>query len=286
MADFELLPECAQDPIDAAPFHEWAFPDGPTFIVFYRTPSGYLLRFPENADFLVTSDLAVTCAPAPDVPFSSCEHLYLNQVLPLVLAQQGKLVLHGSAVVVDGKALGFMARAGSGKSTMAAAFAVDGCPFLTDDGLLLEPEGAGYLAMPSHPSIRLWDDSHAALLPPDASTAPAVHYTSKSRFVAGAALEYCDRAAPMGTAYLLGPGDAADVELRRLEPGQAVHALLQHSFILDIEDRPRLAANFDQLARLANAVACFHLDYPRCYEDLPRVMRAIKAHAASQDCRS
>jgi hypothetical protein len=66
---------------------------------FHRANGGYLLRFPELGDFQVSADgLTVTCFPAPRVSDATSEHLYLNQVLPLVLSKLGKLVFHASAV--------------------------------------------------------------------------------------------------------------------------------------------------------------------------------------------
>lgn len=282
MTGFQCLPPRPQLPIPLVPFHHWTLPDGDLFVQFYRTPEGYLLRFPGNADFdISTVTLEVTCFPAPDVPMSSCEHLYLNQVQPLILARQGKIVLHGSAVAAAGRALAFVGEAGRGKSTLATAFAVNGFPFLSDDGLVFEPDGSGYRVLPSHPSVRLWDDSHEALLPPDAPVAPAVHYTSKARFIAGRDLGYCEQPATLGAVYFLGPGAVEDTAIYRLDPGDAVAALLQHSFILDIEDHNLLSAQFDRLAKFANSVSCFRLDYPRSYDDLPRVIADIRAHAAS-----
>jgi len=284
VADLSLLAARVQYPLDGVPFHQWTT-DGPLSFAFYRTRDGYLLRFAELADFQVSADgRHVTGVPAPGAPLATVEHLYLNQVLPLILSRSGKLVLHGSSVDVGACAIAFLADTGHGKSTLAAAFAIDGCPFLTDDGVLLDPVGAGYTVIPSHPSIRLWEDSQDALLPHDALTAPPVLYTEKCRYVAGSELSHRDRPQPLGAVYVLGPGDVANIEMRRLEPGQAVAAAMQHAFILDIEDRSSLAAHFDRLAKFAVSVPCFHLDYPRCYEALPRVIRAIRAHAASQGC--
>ena len=186
----------------------------------------------------------------------------------------------------EGFAVAFLGASGRGKSTLAASFAVDGCPFLADDGLVLEPANSAYLVMPSHPSLRLWEDSQGALLPPDTPTAPPVHYTTKCRFVAGSKLGYCDQPRPLRAMYFLGEGQAADIAIQRLNPAPALNCLIQHSFILDVEDRPGVSAHFDRLSKLANEAACFHLDYPRCYETLPAVLRAIRAHAANQSCLS
>jgi serine kinase of HPr protein (carbohydrate metabolism regulator) len=90
------------------------------------------------------------------VTSATVEHLYLNQVLPLALSRQGKLVLHGSAVDIGGQGVAFLGESGRGKSTLAASFATEGTRFLTDDGLLLEWVGECCMIIPSHPSIRLW----------------------------------------------------------------------------------------------------------------------------------
>ena len=289
MADLELLSPRGQDVVGQEPYDHWGFPDGSVFAMFYRVAESYLVRFPEIADFAIALDgRSVTCTPVPGMPQSTMTHLYLNQVQPLILSMSGKLVLHGSAVDIERRAIAFVGRSGQGKSTLAASFAIGGCPFLTDDGLVLEPDDYGYLAKPSHPSVRLWEDSREALLPDDAATAPPVHYTTKSRFSAGAQLRYSDEPRRLAALYFLGNAGLAaesDVVIRCLDPARALCELLQHSFILDVEDRPRVRAHFVRLVKLANEAACFHLDYPRCYEDLPRVLRAIRAHAASEGRR-
>ncbi|MBK9199490.1 HPr kinase/phosphorylase [Candidatus Skiveiella danica] len=152
-------------PLQEAPFHQWSFPDGTLWTQFSRQGDGYLLRFPDLADFEVSADgAAVLGFPAPGVTSPTVEHLYLNQVLPLALSRQGKLVLHGSAVDIGGQGVAFLGESGRGKSTLAASFASEGTRFLTDDGLLLEWVDGRCMILPSHPSIRLWKDSQDALI--------------------------------------------------------------------------------------------------------------------------
>jgi hypothetical protein len=112
-------------------------PDGALWAQFYRADTGYLLRFPGLADFASTG-LEVTAWPAPGISGQTVEHLYLNQVLPLALSMQGKLVFHASAVEIGDGAIAFMGESGKGKSTLAASFATSGYRFLTDDGLIVE----------------------------------------------------------------------------------------------------------------------------------------------------
>ena len=207
------------------------------------------------------------------------QHLYLNQVLPLALSKQGKLVFHASAVEIDGGAVAFAGVSGRGKSTLAASFAIEGYRFLTDDGLVVEPAARGHVALPSHPSIRLWQDSEEALIAPGTPAAPPLSYTSKSRFLAGDRLAFCGEARPLRRVYFLGDGSAEAVALRRLSGSEAMIEWVRHSFLLDVEEKPRLASHFDQVAALANEPIHYALDYPRRYGELARVRAAIVAHA-------
>ncbi|MEZ5577322.1 MAG: hypothetical protein R3F44_17530 [Candidatus Competibacteraceae bacterium] len=264
------------------PFYTWTFPDG-TLWTFYRMSDGYLLRFPDLADFRVSADaLHVTGFPVPEVSDATVQHLYLNQVLPLVLSKQGKLVFHASAVEVAGGALAFAAESGRGKSTLAASFAVSGFRFLTDDGLVVEPTADGHRILPSHPSIRLWEDSEAALIAPGVRTAPALPFTPKSRFLAGDEIRFCDQPRPLRRVYFLGNDKVSTLEFQRLSAAEALVEWVKHSFLLDVEEKPRLASHFDQVAKLANQPIHYRLDYPRRFEELAWVRAAIVEHARSE----
>jgi len=266
-------------PVHGAPFHQWAFPDGTLWTQFLRQGAGYLLRFPDLADFEVSADgRTVQGFPAPGVTSPTVEHLYLNQVLPLALSRQGKLVLHGSAVDIGGQGVAFLGESGRGKSTLAASFATEGTRFLTDDGLLLEWVDGHCMIVPSHPSIRLWEDSQEALVSDSAAVAPAVSFTTKSRLLAGPEIAFCQEARPLQCVFFLGEGESEAPTIEALRPAQALIELVKHSFLLDIEARDMLMRHFDDLTRLAELPIYFRLDYPRDYRGLPTVRKAIVEH--------
>jgi hypothetical protein len=143
---------------------------------------------------------------------------------------------------------------------------------------VVEPTAQGFEALPSHPSIRLWEDSEAALIPPAARRAPPVHYTPKARFLADQDLAFCEVPRPLRRVYVLGDGIAEDVTIEPLTAAQTLVELVKHSFILDIEERPRLASHFDQVATLANSQIHYRLDYPRRFEKLTAVQQAVFSH--------
>lgn len=266
---------------DIGPFHEWAFPNGTLWTRFFHTDTGYLLRFPNLADFTVSPDgREVVANPVPGLSRQTIEHLYQNQVLPLALSRQFKLVLHASAIEIENFAVAFMGASGQGKSTLAAHFSTRGNRFLTDDGLQLEKGEDGYLIQPSHPSIRLWEDSSAALIPETTAAAPAVDYTPKSRFLADDEVAYCDEPRPLHALYFLGEGSTNAVSIEPISGRDAMIELVKNCFLLDIEEREMLMHHFGQLSELARIPMFFRLDYPRRYEWLPQVRDVVIRHAS------
>lgn len=275
--------EREQGPQPAEPFHQWSFPDGTLWTLFYRLHEGYLLRFPGLADFEISArGDQVRAWRAPGASAAEAEHLYLNQALPLALSRQGRFVLHASAVDAGGYAVAFLGPSGRGKSTLAASFAAAGTRFLTDDGLRLEWRKDRLMALPSHASIRLWRDSREAVASAAAQVAPALAYTPKARVLADDALPHCAQALPVRALYFLGDdGLAAGPSIAPLRPAAAAAQLVRNSFLLDVEEKQMLTRHFDDLARIAGRPIHYHLDYPRSYPALTAVRHAILQHAAT-----
>jgi hypothetical protein len=269
-----------QASMTAAPFQHWVFPDGRPWTEFHRQAAGYLLRFPGLADFCVSADgREVEAWPVPGVGVATTELLFQNQVLPLALSRQGVLVLHASAVEAEGRALAFIGASGRGKSTLAASFASSGGRFLADDGLQLQWRGESPWALPSHASVRLWPDSEAALLAPGHPAAPPAEHTSKARFLAAGTLAHLAQPRALQRLYLLGEGSAAQALIRRASAAETVRELVRHSFLLDIDEKAVLARHFDEVSRIASLGMLYHLDYPRRFDALADVRRAVLDHA-------
>ena len=280
---YELRPARRQDPACAPAFHALRSPDGSTWVSLHRNGADYLIRFPGLADFDIAADgLEVRCWPVPGVTESTVEHLYSNQVLPLALSRQGRIVLHGAALEADGIALAFVGMSGRGKSTLAASFAVAGHRLLTDDRLEVEVDEQVILARPSHPSIRLWDDSREVLIGSDVPAAAPVQFSPKARFLSGGSLVFCSERLPLHGLYFLGDGAVDAPMIRPVSGREAWVELARNAFLLDIEARDVISAHVDRLSRMARMPIYHQLDYPRRFDALGAVRKAILDHARGQ----
>jgi hypothetical protein len=272
-----------QAALDAEPFHLYTFEDGTVWTEFYRLGEAYLLRFPDLADFEVSADgTEVIAHPAAATDEATVEHLYINQLVPLALSRQGRPAYHASVVTVHGGAIAFIGESGAGKSTLAASFALADAAFLTDDSLIIDEQDDHCLALPSHASVRLWEDSVEAVVGDSRDRGRSyISYSSKSRLLAGEALTYNDSPVRLLAAYVLGAEEPREISIKPLSGSERHMAWVENSFLLDIEDRDLLAQHFEWTHRIASRVPTYALDYVRDYGMLAEVRKAVTAHSST-----
>ncbi len=257
--------------------------DGTPWLRCAKIAAGYLLHFPDLAGFVFSpSDSSIRCIPHRHTPAHTVNHLFLDQVLPLVLNYRGKEVLHGAAVATPYGTCAFLGPTGSGKSTLAASFLSAGYSVLADDCVVLERYGEDIVTIPTYPGLRLWDDAIAALFGTTGASAPVAHYTPKQRFTAAAsATSIYPPAISLAGIYVIEtsspPQAASAIALERptLAQREALMTLLSLAFKLDIEDRSMLAREFDFLHHLVARVPVRRLIIPDSFEALPHVRAGI-----------
>jgi hypothetical protein len=263
--------ELARAPFDGRVdwFHRWLAPGAPgarrrRWLSFGRQPGGYVLRFHDLADFHVSpAGDRVRCLPIDGCPRLTLRHLLLDQVLPLVLSQRGSLVLHASAVHVDGfGTIAFAGAAGSGKSTLAAALAVGGCSLVSDDSLVIADGTTAPAAVPGYPGVRLWRDSARRLGLDRVRSAPIAHYTSKAR-VGVASLAFRRTPSPLRAIFVLGRrSGSGSARALPLGPRARLIALARLTFVMDVGNARQLSAMFTSLCTLVSRVPVARLHVP------------------------
>jgi hypothetical protein len=95
---------------------------GPTIVAPTWQIAGhqFLLHVPNVARFLLNSGNLIVVAPESDASAADVPIFILGTVFGILLHQRRQIVLHASAVEVNGKAVVFCGSSGAGKSTLAA----------------------------------------------------------------------------------------------------------------------------------------------------------------------
>jgi hypothetical protein len=271
-------------PAGAGPVHSWTLPGRAdnVYLWLYKDLREYIIDAPGFGRFAVRERSLLVDWSGATVPAPVAEHFLLNQILPMFLAQHGRLILHAAVVRVAGVCLAFTGETGIGKSTLAAAFAAAGAEVLTDDGVVISTEQTPVSAAATYRNLRLLPDSLAHFAGAGTGLSSGSTVTAKQEVALPRRRRSAGRFWPLAAVYCLqhSTRSAADVVVQDLTPREACMRLLGQSFQLDVTDGRTVARVFAKVARLADAVPCFTLSYPRCFERLPEVTSTVLRHSA------
>lgn len=228
-------------------------------------------------EFLVARDgLEILCSPAVGVEDESFQVYLLGQAFSFALVKAGLEPFHATAIEWGGDALALVGASGQGKSTLAATFLKHGARLLTDDLLLVSPEGPPLLAHPGPARIKLLPDAVERVLGPSAPSVPMNPETDKHVLpVAGD--DKCDEPARLRGLYVLEHGDRSDSAIR-IEPmagREAFIALVAHTFNRHLLDPARLRRQLVEVTRIVQGVPMKRITYPPLFERLADVRDAL-----------
>lgn len=246
-------------------------PDG-KFAV-YEADDGALYWFYDGVGVLRVDDTDVALSPAPSATAEAYRRLVRGPGLRSVLVRRGAVVVHASAVAIDGRAVAFTGPSGRGKSTTAGACLAAGHDLLVDDVLPItlcaaaDGDDGRPVAPVGAPSLRL-----------DARAAGALGFDARGSDEA--AVDVGDRlstaARPLAAVYLLADGE--DVAIDRVPSQQAVFELLRSSYALyDDGDRAAVRRHLDDCGTLAERVSVRRLTRPRSLDALDDLADAVAA---------
>ncbi len=239
----------------------------------------YYLRWAGWWDFLISADgHRITARPIGRHPLESFLNYLLSQVLSFALLRLGIESLHCTVLVINGQAVGFLGDSGYGKSSLAAAFVKSGFPLMTDDVLVLQKNGDGFLAHPGLPRIKLFPKLAPKLLGRRVKGKPMNPSTSKM-VIPLLANESVHAPAPLRRIYVLNSPATArpsqKVTIKRLPRREAFVALIQNNFNSRMVVPDRLHRHFLFSSSVAAKTPVSVLSYPRTWTSLARVRDAV-----------
>ena len=238
----------------------------------------FRLKFERGATFdvLPAERLIVASAHKDDIPQLTIEHLLADQVEPRVLAYEGELIIHASAIDMNGTTILFVGTSGVGKSTLAASFDQSGTPMLCDDAVIVEFANGQATARALYPSLRLHPDSLEALFPDIHPSSAVAHHGSKRRLRMPDQTMGSDDPLPIAAIFALGPAQTtSEIRISPLSAAEVCMALVSNSFSLNPADLRLAGEKMRKAGLVAERVPAFSLDYPRDFGCLPLARAAV-----------
>ena len=223
-----------------------------------------------------TERLIIASAHNNGIAQLTIDHLLSDQVEPRILAHEGELIIHASAIRLSGASILFVGTSGVGKSTLAASFDEPGTDLVCDDAVIVECANGQATARALYPSLRLHPDSLDALFPDRDPSLSTAHFGEKRRLTITE--QPNDHGDPLPIAAIFALGEtlvAQGIKINPLSPAEVCMALVANSFSLNPADLGLAGEKLRKAGLIAERVPAFALDYPRDYDVLPAVRAAV-----------
>jgi len=237
-------------------------------------PGAARLAYDEVARIAVLDGAEIVVEPLgerPDV------HLYVaGPALALAMAQRGAHVLHASAVVVDGGVHAFLADAGWGKSTLAAALHARGHRLVADDVVAILPGEGRPLVAPAFPQLKLWPPA-ATAVGVDSEALPRVYPEVEKRARRLSPGAFDPTPVPLAGLWVLDAGEAPTAE--PLRGGDAVMELVRNSYGLGPRHDLDGPAGLERCARVLETVPAWRLRRPWALDGLNATVALVERTA-------
>lgn len=203
----------------------------------------------------------------------------LGTAFGILLQQRGHLVLHASAVAVNGRAVLFCGPSGAGKSTLAAALSRQACSFVTDDvcHVAFDAEGRPTVA-PDGRMLKLWTDAvdHLSL---GRTKGDAVRGRMEKYYVPPTRISE-PSGLPLAAVYFLHEAQPPlTVAIERVNVAEAAPLLAANAYRPLLTEKMGLVNSyFFDAAKVWRHAQLFRLTRPRDFAFMPQVVGDLDAH--------
>jgi hypothetical protein len=242
----------------------------------FASPGGLTIAVNGVARYGITEGSSIMVDAEPSARPEDVQLYLTGAAFGAILHQRSLFPLHGSALLVGGKAVALTGPSRMGKSTLAAFLAKRGYPLLTDDVAVMTSVGPAKTAM--------WPGS--ARLKLDAASLQVVGSSTEDLELAGGnrskyhfAMQSVDAPdsglIPVSSVYLIEDGDRVDIQ--RLSPADAVHTVAASTYCIDFVNLlDRKALWFRLAAEIAAGLKVRRLYRPRGFEHLEEIARTLE----------
>ena len=221
--------------------------------------------------FIIENGSHVTIIPDTTSRELLIRFYLVGTIMGVVLYQRKFLVLHASAVNINGGAVAFLGISGEGKSSTAATFVTHGYSIITDDVAPIDLTSNSLIMHPGFPQVKVGAEI-AQALGYDYKSLQAVH-TFKEKRALQPRKGFSIAPIPLKRIYVL--TTAKEFAIAPIRASEAVTELARHS-------RPTTlyhsggAAHFFQCANLVKQQTIYRLSRPKNTRLLSELVREVE----------
>ena len=279
LPELQTLTEVGSDVVIRFGTVKWSPPDPSSWSYFHIDDESAYLYWEVVGKFLVRSGKEIIIEPLQNVEEPVIRLPLLGAVLAILLHQRQHLVLHASAVVINGSAAVFLGPKGQGKSTMAATLYGRSHKLMADDVAALDiGSGKSPILLPGFPQIKLWPMAATAALGDDPETLRKIHPEVEKR-ARPTVDSFFPMSLPLKRIYILSEGSTP--QLKPLKPQEALVKLIANSYIPYLLGQKFIQSlqaplHIHQCTTLAKRVPIYSLERPRSLDLLPEVAQLVE----------
>lgn len=221
-----------------------------------------MFQISNTAIFSVEEGKRIIVSPMKGSDEDKIRLYILGTCMGALLMQRRVLPLHGSVVVINGKAYAFIGNSGAGKSTLASAFLSRGYQLLSDDviAVSLSQDNIPFVT-PSYPQQKLWQESL------DEFGMEITHYRPlferETKYAVPVHANFLNESLPLAGVFELVKANNENVELHRIEGLERLRTLFYHTYRRSLISRLGLMEwHFTNSTNIVNKIDMFQLQRP------------------------
>jgi hypothetical protein len=244
--------------------------DPPYTIDLSRSTVDYC--YPGVARYTVDQGKTIRVIADSHADLSVVARLTRNLALVVALHQRGRVLLHGSCFVVNGRAVSVVGASRSGKSTLLASMMLRGAALVSDGLTALEPRDSGYWALPGPPDLKLWPDA-LERLGESPERFPLLDPAWDKRIMPAPG-RVMESPAPLGQVLVLTDGEEERIE--PMSPSTTAFELVRNAFLVEYASASSQPILLAQMAKLAARVSVARLRRRRGADHLESLLDVIE----------
>lgn len=198
--------------------------------------------------------------------------LILNQGMGTLLYQRNFLVLHGSSVKMNDKAVAFLGQCGDGKSTIIATLNNEGYPIISDDVLAVKLYNDGIpLLLSSYPRIKLYTDV-IDYLNKDYKNYEKIHPEFEKYNFKTNSIKLDSN--PLDFIYILNKADKNEIQL--MSPQEKLISLVKHTYHKSMFGSIEKTQNLKQCINLSKKVVIKQLNVSHSFKEIEQLINVVE----------